>query len=239
MALNDFNSLGARDRRPEIMDQPGLDPSLHRGALRALGRINRISGTAGRLWPEIERLSGRLGGRKLRVLDVACGGGDVAIAIDQLAARRGVSLEVTGCDLSSEALAYARAGALREGAGVSFLEGDVFGDPLPSCDAIVSSLFLHHLETGGAVELLRRMAATARHLVLLSDLLRSRLGRAYAYLASRLLTRSPIVRNDAMLSVAAAFTASEARELALRAALDDAEIHTHFPQRFLLVWRRQ
>lgn len=219
------------------MDQPDLDPRLRRGALRALDRINRISGTVGRYWPEIGQLSHRLGGRRLRVIDVACGGGDVAIAIERRAARHGIDLEMSGCDASPEALAYARSGAERAGAAVDFFECDATGGALPESDVALCSLFLHHLDDNQAVNLLGLMTDSARHLVLVSDLVRSRLGHVYAYLASRLLTRSPVVRTDAMLSVEAAFTVDEAASLARRARPDGFDVRIHFPQRYLLTWR--
>ena len=74
-----------RHLEPELMDQPDLDPSLHRDALRGLRRINVLSCSAAIMWPEIVAAARRIHPRTLRVLDLACGGGDNAIA---LAARR-------------------------------------------------------------------------------------------------------------------------------------------------------
>ncbi len=233
-----WSSLEKRDRRPELMDQPGLDPTDHRQALRALERINRISQTAHRYWPEIACLAARFPATPLRLLDVGCGGGDVAIALARLAKRRGVELEVRGCDLSPEALDHARENARRGHTQVGFFEMDVTRDQMPESDVIVCSLFLHHLEDNLAVDLLRRLSKTTRHLMQVSDLVRSPLGRAYAWVGSRLLTRSPVVRVDALLSVAAAYTPAEAADLAARAGMGNAEIRTVFPARFLLTWKR-
>ena len=36
-------ALDRRDRVPELMDGPGLDPAEHRAALAALARINRLT----------------------------------------------------------------------------------------------------------------------------------------------------------------------------------------------------
>ena len=80
--------------------------------------------------------------------------------------------------------------------------------------------------------------SAARRLVLVNDLRRTRFGFALAHLACRLLTRSPIVHHDGPLSVRAAFTSEEALELALEAGLAGAMISHHWPQRFLLSWRK-
>ena len=85
----------SRCRLPEVMDSPGLDPQRHRRALRALGRINALSRSAAALWSEIEPLARQRGGR-LRVVDLACGGGDNALALSRMAQRRGQSSLVSG-----------------------------------------------------------------------------------------------------------------------------------------------
>ena len=220
------------------MDQPDLDPAQHRQALLGLERINRVSRTAGRYWPEIKRLARRVANRPVRVLDVACGGGDVVIALARIANRQGVELQIDGCDFNPEALDHARRQARRKEAKVGFFEIDATRDLLPECDAVLCSLFLHHLEDNQVVDLLRRMTKAARHVLQVSDLVRTPLGWAYAFAGSRLLTRSPVVHVDAPLSVGAAFSLSEAAALARRADLNGIEIRTIFPQRFLMIWRR-
>ena len=238
MALFDSRSLSRRDRQPEVMDQPGLDPDLHRDALLALERINRISRTSQAHWPEIAQLAHRHTERPLRVLDIACGGGDVACAVARIGRRRGVDLEIAGCDLSSEAIARAQERARKEDLDIDFFQCDVTADRLPESDAMICSLFLHHLTANQIVALLRSLAAPPCRLVQVSDLVRSRLGHAYAYAGSRLLTRSPVVHVDALLSVRAALTRAEVGRLAERAELTDAVVRRQFPQRFLLTWKR-
>ena len=79
--------------------------------------------------------------------------------------------------------------ATREGkaAGTrgAFFVCDVLQHPIPEgYDAIICSLFLHHLSTEEGGLVLANMAASARHLVLVSDLIRSRAGLALVYLAT-------------------------------------------------------
>src|SRR5262245_16152781 len=82
-AMSLWIDVRRRRRQPEIMDQPGLDRPQHWEALRSLARINRLSRSAGTLWPRIRSLA-RQGGM-VRILDVASGGGDVPIRLWQLA----------------------------------------------------------------------------------------------------------------------------------------------------------
>lgn len=229
--------LNRRNRKPELMDQPGLDPAEHRRALDGLRRINRVSRSSRILWEPILRLSRKLGGRPLRVLDVATGGGDLPLDLWRYG-RHSAALSLAGCDISDVAVAAARAAAERAGARIEFFRHDVLEAPLPDgYDVITASLFLHHLDESDAVRLLRSMAAAGR-LVLVNDLERTWVGYLAAYLGSRALTRSPVVHVDAPLSVEAAFSVAEARRLALRAGLRGARVVRRFPFRFLLSWAK-
>ncbi|MBL4699421.1 MAG: hypothetical protein JKX70_11375 [Phycisphaerales bacterium] len=81
------------------------------------------------------------------------------------------------------------------------------------------------------------MRESASKAVIITDLRRTRRGYVLAWLASRLLTRSPVVHTDALLSVRGALTTSELHELAISAGYDKPCIRTVWPQRILLTWR--
>jgi 2-polyprenyl-3-methyl-5-hydroxy-6-metoxy-1,4-benzoquinol methylase len=234
-----LSKLAQRDKQPEIMDQPGLGIGPHQKALRGLARINWISASDRILWQPIRRLAQVRSGQPLRVLDLATGGGDVAIRLHRRARRAGLPITFVGADLSPTAIDYARQQARGQGADVEFFCLDALNAPLPTdYDVVTCSLFLHHLEAEQAVDLLRRMGQAARSLVLVNDLIRSRLGYALAYLGTRVLTTSKIVHFDGPQSVRAAFTSAEAQQLAKEAGLHSAAISWHWPCRFLLQWRK-
>lgn len=234
MHFANFNGLRARHRVDELMDQPGLDPKTHSRALRGLSRINALSRSDSILWPPIARLA-HLSSTSLRVLDLACGGGDVTHAIARRSKKIGLDVRVDGCDVSETAVALAR---MRPGLA-SFTCLDVLRDPLPEgYDVVCCSLFLHHLEGEDAVTMIAKMARATRRLVLVNDLARSRFGYALAWAGCRLLSRSYVVQHDGPASVAAAFTPSEARELAVQAGLFGAKVETRWPERFLLSWSK-
>jgi 2-polyprenyl-3-methyl-5-hydroxy-6-metoxy-1,4-benzoquinol methylase len=234
-------TLATRNRHPELMDQPGLDAGVHGQALRSLAWINWLSNTNLMIWRQIKKLAREPGApRPLRILDVACGGGDVAQRLARQAQRAGIAAHVHGCDINAVAIAHAREAAPRwQTTNVSFFQHDALRDPLPEgYDVVTSSLFLHHLDNGEVERMLRSMASAASRLVVNSDLRRSRLGYALAWAGARVFTRSPIVHVDGPLSVAAAFTVDEARDLAARAGMTGARFVRYFPERYLLVWRK-
>ena len=229
-----LSRLRNRERIPEIMDDPGLDPAEHRRALAGLARVNWFSGSAGVLWPPIRALARELG-RPVRVLDVATGSGDVPAGLLRRANRAGIALEVAGCDISPVAVSTAAANC----PGARFFVHDALGEPLPAgFDVATCSLFLHHLSSDDAVSLLARLGSAAESLVLVNDLARSRFNFLAVWVACHALTTSKVVRFDGPASVRSAFTPAEALVLADRAGLTGATIRRRFPARFLLSWRR-
>lgn len=228
--------LGKRRLQPELMDDPALEPHRHARALRALRTVNLLSGTAARVWREVAALPRR--GRPLRVLDLACGGGDVAVSLKSRADAAGLPVEVHGCDRSAFALGHAREVAALAGVDVEFFPLDALADPLPGgYDLVCASLFLHHLTEDQAVSLLSAMSAGAGALLVL-DLRRTWPGYLLAAATLHTLARSDVARVDGLRSVEGAFTLEEARELARRAGLRGARVRPCWPQRFALSWSR-
>ena len=228
-----------REIKPEVMDNPRLESSRHMAALAGLARINVLARSAGILWGPLKRLACQRNSRRLRVLDLATGSGDIPLALWRKAARAEIALEITGVDVSRRALALARQRAAKEGARVNFLELNVVKDSLPrDYDVIMTSQFLHHLTNHQAAALLAKMKRAARRAVLVHDLVRRTDGLWLAYLASRLFSTSDVVRTDALLSVRAAFTIDEARRLAETAGLEGATVSKRWPCRYLIDWRR-
>jgi SAM-dependent methyltransferase len=242
----------APSRQAELMDDPSLAAADHLHALSALARINAFSGTAPQLAAAIRRLTAAaLPERPLEIVDIACGGGDVTMALARRLARLRLkrsgaaprpAVRVTGIDVSPRAVAHATARAadarIADGAEVAFAVRDVVADGCPACDIATSSLFLHHLDDADAIRVLRSLAAAARIGVVVSDLLRSRAGLALAMLGTTVLSSSRVARVDGPLSVRAARTLSEYRDLFDRAGLHGATIRRAWPERAVITWRR-
>lgn len=242
--------LATRDLSPEILDLPGTPAESHRAALAGLARVNAVSRTSGQAWREIKRLALSRGLTTVSVLDIGCGGGDVPLDLQRRALRAGLNLNVTGYDMSPTVVEYAReqaAKAARTQRGTvderrrkaEFEVRDVFVDPPEHrFDVVMCSLLLHHLDDARATTLLETMAEAANRLVIVNDLVRSRLGYVAAKVALHLLSRNDIVHVDGPHSVARAFRVDELRTLVDGAGLRTAKIRTIWPFRFLLTWER-
>ena len=80
----------------------------------------------------------------LRIIDLGCGTGTLALRVKQ----RFPHAQITCLDLAENMLAHARAKLAGQN-GIDFEQGDFLTHPLKGpYDAAISSLALHHLETG-------------------------------------------------------------------------------------------
>jgi len=193
------------------------------------------------LWSQLRNLS-HSGGkqRKLQIVDVASGAGDIPIGLWERAAAEEVELEIVALDISETAIEYASSKAKARGAKIRFMHLDALSEPIPTgFDAAICSLFTHHLDPPDVVRLIRNMRTASNEMLIVNDLVRSHLSLAIVWLGTRLLSRSKIVHYDGPVSVCASFTRSEMLEMAAEAGLVGAKSLFFPPCRQLLVWRKQ
>lgn len=225
-------------REPELMDDPALPAAEHIEALGALATINTVSRTAARVARAVQAIAPA--GESLAVVDVACGGGDVTVDLQRRLGRVNGDqrIRLVGIDISPRAVERSQALAAARGSAATFAVCDALRDGCPPCDVAVSTLFLHHLDDAAAVSLLRHMAKSARVGVVISDLIRSRIGLALAVIGTSVLSSSRVARVDGPMSVRAARTMTEYRGLLDQAGLSAATIRRTWPERALITWRR-
>ena len=234
-------NLASRNRQSELMDDPLLNGNTHRHALASLRRINWLSRSDRTVWKAIlKQAKANSCERQLTILDIAAGGGDLALRLASLAERDGVSVAIDGCDISPTAVGFATDQATAtDRDNVRFFQCDALLQPFPrpEYDVVMCSLFLHHLKEADAILLMQRMKAAATQLIVVDDLRRTRLGYWLAWLGCRVLTRCHVVHVDGPMSVEGAFTSSEALGIAAKAGLPHAALQHHWPQRFTMSWR--
>lgn len=219
------------------MDDPSLSAAEHVAALQGLARVHRLTGTAARLWRPIKQLLHAQPTRQLSVMDVGCGDGLMLRKLARRATAEGLSLRLIGCDFSSRALELCQRGANSEKLSIELHQVDVTNAPLPhTADVIINSLFLHHFSEAQVKIILQQFRGHAQRLVVIEDLLRTRLGYGLCWLGVHLLTRSRVVHVDGLLSVRAAFSMAEMQTLLHQADMSTAKLYPHWPERLMVEW---
>ena len=210
----------------ELLDGP-LDHSELAGNLRDLARVNRFLGGTALTWRALRLVAARratgagagAAGPPMRMLDVGTGGADIPLALERLATRARLELEIVAVDVRPEIVALARQ-ATREARHVSIDMASATALPYSdrSFDVCHASLVLHHLEPAAAIRLLVEMGRVAPA-VIVNELDRRRRWLVGARLLAAVATTNRYTRHDAPLSVRRAYRPAELSELATAAGL--------------------
>ncbi|WP_425863311.1 class I SAM-dependent methyltransferase [Arthrobacter sp. TWP1-1] len=206
--------LSTRDENAvEEMDKPGCDPAKLARTYAQFPLINRVVSRWHSVYKhQIKPLLSPT--QETTLLDIGCGGGDIAADLARWAARDGLRLAITAIDPDSRAIDFARtATTSTPQPGVTFrcahsaslvAEGAMF-------DVVISNHMLHHLTPGEFQGLLHDSALLARRAVIHSDIVRSPL--AYALFSVGTLPFFPgsFIRTDGLTSIRRSYTAPELR----------------------------
>jgi 2-polyprenyl-3-methyl-5-hydroxy-6-metoxy-1,4-benzoquinol methylase len=220
-------SLATRLVADELMDDPALDVVTYHEVLGDLAQVNQLTFA---YRPTLSFLRRAAKGRKrLRVLDVGFGDGDMLRRIARWAARRGLAAELTGIDLNprSKTTAEAKPSALP----IRYLAGDYAGLDGEGFDCVISSLVAHHMTHDQLVAFLRFMEREAVVGWFINDLHRHRLAYEVWPLLASTMSWHRIVRLDGHTSIARSFRPDEWRELLAHEGLEQARVRRWFPFR--------
>lgn len=229
--------LARRSRQSELLDDASISYEEFAETLDQLETLNRIVGAYRPTIAAIGRFARThrtRGSGALRVLDIGSGGGDMLRNIHGWAGRNGVDVELTGVDLSpwsARAAAERTPPAMR----IRYHTADVFAfDGAAGHHVIINSLFTHHLSDDGVVGVLKWMAERVRYGFFVNDLHRNPVPYQLIKTFVTLLPFNRLIRNDAPLSVARAFTRGDWSEYARLAGLDKNRLNVawHWPFRW-------
>ena len=187
----------------------------HRPTLRFLDRV----------------LSARVGGKPLRILDVACGDGAMLRRIARWSAKRRVSVELTGVELSSRAVEIAQS-LPQSDPPVSYITADIFAfEPRELPDVVLSAHFTHHLAEPDVVRFLQWMEQHASLGWFVNDLHRHPNPYRLFRLLGAIVPWHPIVVADGLISIRRAFTVEDWRRMLATAGIAGAVVAEEFPAR--------
>ena len=211
------------------MDDPHCDPELLRNTYAQFALVNRWLTGWRRVFEQIIRPRLEPGAT---LLDVGCGGGDLAREFVRWSKLAGVPLGITGIDPDPRALEFARSA---EDEGVEFLAQtaqQLVGSGR-RFDFVVSNHLLHHLDEEALPGFLSVTAELGRRAVLHNDL-RRHPAALMAFSLTRPLFSGSYIVEDGLRSIRRSYTPAE-----LRGFLPDGwRLESLAPFRNLLVFER-
>ncbi|MBS1688682.1 MAG: methyltransferase domain-containing protein [Bacteroidetes bacterium] len=229
-----MSQFSVRSTLPEIMDQPGVSVADTRQALRELEVVNKRLGGYSTILNALNHI--HLPQRQITIMDAGCGGGDILRAIAKWANKKGKTAKLIGVDWNPVMTNFATEQS-QEFPNIEYITLSVFDDALMSLKADITtcSLFCHHFEEEQLVKLIKRMYALAGIAVIINDLHRN----WFAYYAIKVLTRlfskTYMVKYDAPLSVARAFTRKDLQHILSLAGISNYTLRWKWAWRWELI----
>ena len=214
---------------PELLDDDLGTAAEIAGSLSDLRRINQWFGGMRTTTDLLRRVAREGGCRKLSLLEVGAGAGDVALAAQRVLAESGIGLQVTLLDRLWAHLPPGTASVAGDALRLPF-QNDTF-------DVVSCSLLAHHFGPETLVNFAGESLRVCRQAVLINDLIRSRLHLLLVYLGLPLF-RSRITWHDAPASVRRAYTCDEMRVLLADVGARKIQVSRHYLFRMgVLLWK--
>lgn len=227
-----------RSRQTELMDDLTFAGEEMAKTLRELDIINRwLGGNAVTLSGLDRILRHRDPGTPVSIADLGCGGGDILKAIYAWSRRRQRAVELEGVDANSYIVEYARQNTAE--LPIRYRVNDIFLDDFKQrkYDILTACLFCHHFTDEALIRLFRQWREQARLAILINDLHRHWLAYYSIKYLTALFSDSRLVRHDAPVSVARAFTRPELERILAQAGIDRYELRWRWAFRYrLIIW---
>lgn len=232
-------NFSQRSYQAEIMDDLEAGGNDLLQALRELETINTwlgghkltISGLNKIIskWPEK---------REWVILDAGCGRGDSLMHIAKWSRRKKLNVKLIGVDANPHIIKEAE-NHCKDWPEISFQVLDVFSAEMAllKADICCCTLFTHHFTDDQLAQLYAQFLQISDAAFLINDLHRHPLAYYSISMLTSLFSKSPMVKNDARLSVLRSFKRDEIRRISEKAGISTIRIRWRWAFRWeIIVW---
>lgn len=223
-----------RSSKKELLDADNIPENLLFQNLRELEFINKYLGG--------HRIS-RIGIKKLitqkkkikHIADIGCGGGDSLIALAEMVRRENLNYSFTGLDLKKECIDYtiSHCNKYPEISAGQMDFRDAF-QSIPKIDLVHASLFCHHFSEEELIGFIK-LCSMHHAIFLINDLERNPIAYFSIKLLTMIFSKSPLVKNDAPLSVLRGFKKIEWQKIIESAGIKNYSIQNYWAFRHLVI----
>ncbi|MDB5203900.1 MAG: methyltransferase protein [Ferruginibacter sp.] len=233
-------NLHHRSPEKELLDADNIPFEDIRQNMQELNTVNRLLGGHAISCAGVEHfIKNSPATSTLHICEIGCGGGDNLQALYERFHQKNIKPIFTGIDIKAACVDYAReqypalaaSWLVNDYANVSFDNGRP--------DIIFSSLFCHHFSDEQLIFMLRWMRDNSRLGFFINDLQRHPLAYYSIKWITKIFSRSYLVKNDAPLSVARAFTKKEWMRLLQQAGIKNYTIQWKWAFRYLVIFQHE
>jgi 2-polyprenyl-3-methyl-5-hydroxy-6-metoxy-1,4-benzoquinol methylase len=198
--------LSNRSSEEEIMDDLSASGPVINQTLVELETINTLLGGNYVTLNGLDKvIQGKSLKNTLRIADLGCGGGDILRLVSNWLEKKEINAELIGFDANPNIIAFAQKYTAQK--NISYQAVNIFSDDFKTqqFDVVIATLFFHHFDSDQLAEFLSQLRRQTSIGIVINDLHR----HWFAYYSIKWLTalfsKSPMVKNDAALSVARSF----------------------------------
>lgn len=197
----------------ELLDKDHWSGDEVACALGAIRRVNRLYGGHRMHKRLFQRVCSKIKPKRLQVLEVASGYGDVLQAASLMLKKQDIAVEIALLDRCAQHLPESH-NWHKDLHPPKLMTGDALDLEMPdnSVDIVSCCLFLHHLSLDEARTFLREALRVARVAVLINDVERKRVNY-WLSRVQRFMDPSRLSRHDGPASVRQAYTYAEMQDL--------------------------
>lgn len=236
-----MNKFDHRSTENEIMDDLDSSGPVLDQALRELEFINKWLGGNAVTIDAISSLFRNVAKeRPYKIIDVGCGGGDMAKHIYHWGKRNGYRFEVLGIDANPNVVTFAKKNVYDVPA-ISFQALNIFQPDFRrlQCDVVIGTLFYHHFTKDQLVEFFAALKGQVAIGFIINDIHRHPLAYHSIAMLTRMFSKSSMVQHDAPTSVIRAFKRKEVEEILMAAGYSNYRIRWKWAFRWeVIVWMK-
>lgn len=196
-----------RSEEKELMDDLECSGEVLEQTLRELKTINRWLGGNYVTTSGLSKLFKAKPQQFYSIADIGCGGGDMLRIMSDWAKSGNFKVEFTGVDANPNIIELAKQ-RLTDLPGIKWKTQNVFHSEFASdrVDVVTCTLFTHHFTDSELVSLLSAFRQKSKLGIVINDLHRHQLAYHSIRILTRWFSRSPMVQNDAPVSVLRSFS---------------------------------
>lgn len=170
-------------------------------------------------------------GKKLRILDIGCGGGDICLKLSKWSGHNRHGVEITGIDPDPRAIEYTTTLELPVNVVFRRMDSGNLVKTGERYDVVITNHLVHHLKKKQFLQLCRDAEKLADDLILFNDIRRSEIGFGAFGMIAPLFFRSSFIYRDGLISILRSFRYRELKMI----APNKWQVKKLFPFRLLLV----
>jgi len=224
-----------RSYEKEMLDEPNTLPSQLFQNLRELEFINKYLGGHRISILGLKRILNRFGTLNNKtIVDIGCGGGDSLKALSNWAKHKKQHPVLIGIDLKEDCIEFAKTNC-EAFPDIQFLCDDfrnVFAQG--KIDIVHASLFCHHFTEDEIIAFLQ-LCNQQKAIFVINDLERNPLADYSIKWLTWLFSKSPLVKNDAPLSVRRGFKKTEWKSMLEKAGIKHCFVQNYWAFRHLVI----